>query len=120
MDQIDAAAACRTDACKSYSVHSPSRPHKVAIEKVDGAEFWSTELSQLESLAFELQRYMKHVHQGPYQELPAQWALLKSEITSRGESIRSPSLENYGHHCDDPSKQETTILIGLIHKSFSQ
>jgi hypothetical protein len=26
---------------------------------------------------------------------------------------RFPSLEVYGHACEDPSKAETTILIGL-------
>lgn len=68
---------------------------------------------ELEPLIFELRRYLKHVHVGLYQALPAKWASLKSEIANRGESICSPSLEIYGHHCDDPSKLETTILIGL-------
>ena len=67
----------------------------------------------LEPLVFELQRHLKYVHVGPYQALPAKWASLKSELRRRGETICSPSLEIYGHHCDDPSKQETTILIGL-------
>ena len=68
---------------------------------------------QLEPMTLELHRHVKHVHFGPYQALPAKWAALKSELTSRGETISSPSLEIYGHHCDDQSKQETTILIGL-------
>jgi hypothetical protein len=67
----------------------------------------------LEPLAFELQRYLRHVHVGSYQALPAKWASLKSELAGRGEMICSPSLEIYGHHCDDQSKLETTILIGL-------
>jgi hypothetical protein len=67
----------------------------------------------LESLEFELPRYMRHVHVGPYQALPQKWKELKGELTARGEVIGSPSLEVYGHHCDDPSKLETTILIGL-------
>jgi predicted transcriptional regulator YdeE len=67
----------------------------------------------LEPLTFELQRYMKHVHVGPYQALPAKWKDLKAELAARGEEIGSPSLEVYGHHCDDASKLETTILIGL-------
>ncbi|HZZ79235.1 MAG TPA: methyltransferase domain-containing protein [Gemmataceae bacterium] len=68
---------------------------------------------QLEPLEFELQRYMKHVHVGPYQALPQKWKDLKAELAARGEAIGSPSLEVYGHHCDDPEKAETTILIGL-------
>lgn len=51
----------------------------------------------------------KHVHVGPYQALPHQLA----ELAARGEIIGSPSLEVDGHHCDDLSKLETTILIGL-------
>ncbi len=70
----------------------------------------------LEPLEFELGRYMKHVHVGPYQALPQKWTELKAELAARGEDIGSPSLEVYGHHCDDPSKQETTILIGLREK----
>jgi hypothetical protein len=42
---------------------------------------------------------------------------LKAELVARGEVIGSPSLEVYGHHCDDPAKSETTILIGLRAKS---
>lgn len=68
---------------------------------------------QLEPLEFELPRYLKHVHVGPYQALPQKWKALKAELAARGEAIGSPSLEVYGHHCDDPAKLETTILIGL-------
>jgi predicted transcriptional regulator YdeE len=72
--------------------------------------------NQLESLEFELPRYLKHVHVGPYQALPQKWKDLKAELAARGEVIDSPSLEVYGHHCDDPAKAETTILIGLKSK----
>jgi hypothetical protein len=68
---------------------------------------------QLEPLEFELQRYMKHVHIGPYQALPEKWKALKTELAARGERIGFPSLEVYGHACADPSEAETTILIGL-------
>ena len=71
----------------------------------------------LEPLEFELRRYMKHVHVGPYQALPQKWKELKAEIGARGEVIGTPSLEAYGHHCADPSKLETTIWIGLRVKS---
>jgi len=72
---------------------------------------------QLKPLEFELPRYLKHVHFGPYQALPQKWKALKDEIAIRCEVIGSPSLEVYGHHCDDPTKLETTILIGLQAKS---
>lgn len=68
---------------------------------------------QIEPLEFELLRYLKHVHVGPYQALPQKWKDLKAELAARGEVIGSPSLEVYGHHCDDLAKAETTILIGL-------
>jgi hypothetical protein len=67
----------------------------------------------LEPLEFELKRHLKHVLIGPYQALPQKWTELKAELAARGEVIGSPSLEVYGHHCDDPAKPETTILIGL-------
>jgi hypothetical protein len=70
-------------------------------------------LDQLEPLEFELRRYMKHVHVGPYQALPQKWKELKAELAARGEVIGSPSLEVYGHHCEEQSKLETTILICL-------
>lgn len=72
---------------------------------------------RLEPLEFELQRYMKHLHVGPYQELPQKWKALMAELRSRGEIISYPSLEVYGHHCEESSKLETTILIGLKPKS---
>ena len=74
-------------------------------------------LDQLEPLEFELPRYLKHIHVGPYQALPQKWKDLKAELATRAEVIGSPSLEIYGHHCDDPAKLETTILLGLKPKS---
>ncbi len=73
--------------------------------------------AQLESLKFEVQRYLKYVHVGPYQALPQMWKQLKDELANRAEIISAPSLEIYGHHCADPSKSETTILIGLETKN---
>jgi hypothetical protein len=64
----------------------------------------------------ELPRYAKHVHIGPYHELPQKWQSLKAALAARGESITMPSLEVYGHACEDESKAETTILIGLLPK----
>jgi len=89
----------------------------------DGRMFVGIELlpntpapEELEPLQFELLRYLKHLHVGPYQALPEKWKTLKDKLIARGEIIGSPSLEVYGHHCDDPAKLETTILIGLQRK----
>jgi hypothetical protein len=71
----------------------------------------------LESLEFDLQRYMKHLHVGTYDGLPKKWKELHAELVARGELIGSPSLEIYGHHCEDAAKQETTILICLQAKA---
>ena len=86
----------------------------------DGRMFVGVELmpeaqapDELEPLQFQLTRYLKHVHIGPYQALPDKWKALKAELAARGEEIGVLSLEIYGHHCDDPSQLETTILMGL-------
>jgi effector-binding domain-containing protein len=75
----------------------------------------STIPESLERCEFELNRYSKHVHVGPYHELPQKWQALKAELAARGESVTMPSLEVYGHSCEgeDASKVETTILMGL-------
>jgi hypothetical protein len=49
--------------------------------------------------------------------LPQKWKELTAGLAARGKVVGSPSLEVYGHHCDDPSKLETTILIGLQARS---
>ncbi|MFO0869129.1 MAG: hypothetical protein U0935_09245 [Pirellulales bacterium] len=67
----------------------------------------------LEPCEFELPRYLKHVHVGPYQALPQKWKDLQAQLAARGEVLGLPSLEVYGHHCADPAQTETTILIGL-------
>ena len=77
-------------------------------EPYDGAA-----LERLESLSFELPRHAKHLHVGPYQELPRKWKDLLTELKTAGVKFGEISLEIYGHHCDDPAKLETTILIGL-------
>jgi hypothetical protein len=74
---------------------------------------------QLEPCEFELTRYSKHVHVGPYHELPGKWQSLKAELSARGETVLLPSLEVYGHACegDDESRAETTILMRLAPKA---
>lgn len=95
----------------NHWVYLPDKRMFVGVELLSPQQ--SPIPEQLELLEFELQRYMRHVHVGPYQALPQKWAELKAELATRGEVIGSPSLEVYGHHCDDPAKLETTILIGL-------
>jgi hypothetical protein len=50
---------------------------------------------ELKPFDFELRRYMKHVHIGPYQALPQKWQDLRIELATRGEIVRFPSLEVY-------------------------
>lgn len=85
----------------------------VGVEVKDGQQAAIPEL--LEPLECELARCAKHVHVGPYCELPGKWRALKEELTARGERVTMPSLEVYGHSCegDDESQAKTTILIGL-------
>jgi predicted transcriptional regulator YdeE len=85
----------------------------VGIEVKDGG--CTAIPKQLKPCDIELPRYAKHVHIGPYQELPQKWQSLKAELCNRGERVIMPSLEVYGHHCEgvDP---ETTILLGLQEK----
>ena len=95
----------------NHWVYLPDARMFVGVELRNPQQFPA--LDPLEPLEFELQRSMKHVHVGPYQALPQKGKELKVELAARGEVIGSPSLEIYGHHCDEPSKLETTILIGL-------
>jgi hypothetical protein len=83
----------------------------VGVEVVNAQR--STIPNQLEPFDFELRRHMKHRHIGPYQALPQKWKEWKAELIALGEIITFPSLEVYGHACADPSKAETTILMGL-------
>jgi GyrI-like small molecule binding domain len=83
----------------------------VGVEVVNAQNF--TIPDQLVPFDFELRRYSKHLHIGPYQVLPQKWKALREELAARGETITFPSLEVYGHACADPSKAETTIVMGL-------
>lgn len=97
----------------NYWVYLPNRQMFVGVELLPGAQ----PADQLQPLEFELQRYLKHLHVGPYQELPVKWRALENEIESQGETVILPSLEIYGHHCADASKLETTILLALQPKN---
>lgn len=67
-----------------------------------------------ENIQFRLDRYLRYLHIGAYQLLPAVWQTLLSELQLRGERISSPSLEVYGHQSPNASTPpETTIIIAL-------
>lgn len=85
----------------------------VGVEVKDAEK--ATIPDQFEQCDCELSRYSKHVHIGPYHDLPRKWQSLKAKLSARGEIVTMPSLEVYGHSCegDDESKAETTILMGL-------
>lgn len=69
--------------------------------------------AQLSQLEFDLPRFARHLHVGPYHDLPQKWQALRAELASRGETITMPSLEVYGHCTGDEATAETTILLGL-------
>ena len=85
----------------------------VGVEVRDALETSIPE--QLEACRCDLPRYAKHVHVGPYQELPQKWQTLKAELTARGETIIMPSLEVYSYSCEDADETQakTTILLKL-------
>ena len=94
----------------NYWVYLPGDRMFVGIELLPAAPA----PAELEQLQFELPRYAKHLHAGPYQTLPQKWAALQAELIARGEKIGSPSLEIYGHQCEGTATEpETTILICL-------
>ena len=73
----------------------------------------TTDVGTLETLDVSLERYLKHLHVGPYSTLGATWQELMEELKSRDERPEYPNLEIYGHWNADETKCETTILIGL-------
>jgi len=93
----------------NHWVYLPQGRMFVGVELAPGA----TAPENLESLEFQIDRYLKHVHIGPYHALPQVWERLTAELTASGETMTLPSLEVYGHHCEEEAKQETTVLIGL-------
>ena len=86
----------------------------VGIAVIDGQQ--SAIPEQLQPCEFELPRYSKHVHIGPYSDLPQKWQALKAELSARGHSVTMPSLEVYGHipEGDDTSQPQTTILLVMF------
>lgn len=72
-----------------------------------------SDVGTLEKMDVSLERYLKHLHVGPYATLPQIWPELFKQLKQRNEEPRFPNLEIYGHWNPDPTKCETTILIGL-------
>ena len=62
---------------------------------------------------FELARYARYLHRGPYDLLPGVWKQLSEALAERGERRVGPDMEIYGHWADDPAELETTILISV-------
>ena len=73
-------------------------------------------IGTVQKLELKLDRYLRHVHTGDYSLLPQIWPLLFAHLKERNEVPRYPNLEIYGHWNAEPSKCETTILIGLDQK----
>lgn len=93
----------------NHWVYLPGGRMFVGVELV--AE--TTSPQGLEPLQFELNRYLRHTHVGPYQNLPAKWNMLREEMQKTGHTLSAPSLEIYDHHVDDPMQLRTTILISI-------
>jgi effector-binding domain-containing protein len=93
----------------NYWVYLPDSKMFTGIELAEA----TTAIGTLEPLDVSLERYLRHVHTGPYSTLPQIWPQLFDKLNQQGEIHTKPCLEIYGHWNQDPSKCETTILIGL-------
>ncbi len=93
----------------NHWVYLPDSKMFVGVELIDP----SSADSKFEQCQVHLPRYLKHVHLGPYSELPSIWPELMSLISDLGERPMYPNLEIYGHWNPDPAQCETTIIIGL-------
>ena len=76
----------------------------------------SNDLGTLELIEVVLPKFLRHVHVGPYSDLPKVWDKLLTQVEHQGEIRVNPSVEIYGHWNEDPSRLGTTILIGLEEK----
>ncbi len=93
----------------NHWVYLPNSMIFVGVELVDPF----SDAGTLEKKEITLERYLKYLHVGPYATLPQIWPELFTQLKHRNEEPRFPSLEIYGHWNPDPTKCETTILIGL-------
>ena len=96
----------------NHWVYLPDSMMFTGIELAEG----TTAIGTLEPLDLSLERYLRYVHTGPYSTLPQIWPQLFAELKQQGENPTNPCLEIYGHWNQDPSKCETTIVIGLNRK----
>ncbi len=104
---------------KTNNIRNAGTNHWVYLE--GGRMFVGVELfdgdsapAGFENIQFRVDRYLRHLHVGAYQSLPAVWQTLLSELQTSGERISSPSLEIYAHQCPDANNPpETTIIIAL-------
>ena len=76
----------------------------------------AADLGSLATMEIQIPRYLRHVHVGPYSELPNVWASMTKKAEEDGETRSYPGLEIYGHWNEDPGKCETTVLIALERK----
>jgi hypothetical protein len=93
----------------NHWVYLPNDTMFTGVEPLDAG----SDAGSLEPLELKLNRYLRHVHVGPYTKLPDVWAELKKRLGEFGGHAGLPSVEIYGHWTQDESKLETTILIGV-------
>ena len=74
----------------------------VGIEPRDGEQ--ATVPEHFEPCECELTRYAKHVHVGPYHDLPQKWQALKAELSTRGRPSQRPRWKS----TDTPAKATMT------------
>ena len=98
---------------QNHWVYLPNAEMFVGVELADGS---TAGHGALEACEVTMQRYLRHLHRGPYTDLHAIWPKLFEIVKSLGEHPSSPCLELYGHWNPDPNQCETTILIGLAPK----
>ena len=67
----------------------------------------------LEQHTITLNRYAYCKHVGPYNLVKQTGQNMRNELKNRGEVIRDPYIEIYGHWTSDESKLETTLIMCL-------
>lgn len=106
------AAVCERDTATrgiNHWVYLPGGEMFTGVELTDP----SAGVEGLESLDVLLPRYLRAAHTGPYSELPALWAGLRSHLARLGETPTALGVEVYDHWCENPAELRTTVLIGL-------
>jgi effector-binding domain-containing protein len=70
--------------------------------------------TDLEQRSFELPRYVRIKHIGPYNQIPETFTKAQEYFKNEGIAVGLPYLELYGHWNEDPSKLETDLLWTLV------